>query len=93
MRPILTERRMDRLATVLIRTGGLLVILVVVGIVINIGSEAVPLFRRAAQGPVFFKDMAVVIMFGLGFASVLTLVVVTVLYAIFFKVKTNEQVV
>ena len=42
---------------------------------------------------VFFLDMAVVIMFGLGFASVLTLVVVPVLYAIFFKVKTNEQVV
>jgi multidrug efflux pump subunit AcrB len=42
---------------------------------------------------VFFKDMAVVIMFGLGFASILTLVVVPVLYAIFFKVKTNEQVV
>jgi multidrug efflux pump subunit AcrB len=42
---------------------------------------------------VFFLDMAVVIMFGLGFASILTLVVVPVLYAIFFKVKTNEQVV
>jgi multidrug efflux pump subunit AcrB len=42
---------------------------------------------------VFFKDMAVVIMFGLGFASVLTLVVVPVLYAIFFKVKTNAEVV
>ncbi len=42
---------------------------------------------------VFFKDMAVVIMFGLGFASILTLVVVPVLYAIFFKVKTNEQAV
>ncbi len=52
MGPFLTERRKDRLATVLIRTGGLLVILVVVGIVINIGSEAVPLFQRAAQGPV-----------------------------------------
>ena len=52
MGPFLTERRKDQLATVLIRTGGLLVILVVVGIVINIGSEAVPLFRRAAQGPV-----------------------------------------
>jgi multidrug efflux pump subunit AcrB len=34
-------------------------------------------------------DMAVVIMFGLGFASVLTLIVVPVLYAIFFNVKTN----
>ena len=42
---------------------------------------------------VFFLDMAVVIMFGLGFASLLTLVVVPVLYAIFFRVKTNEQVV
>jgi len=42
---------------------------------------------------VFFLDMAVVIMFGLGFASILTLVVVPVLYAIFFKVRTNEQVV
>jgi ABC-type uncharacterized transport system permease subunit len=52
MRPFLTERRKDQLATVLIRTGGLLVILVVVGIVINIGSEAVPLFQRATQGPV-----------------------------------------
>lgn len=40
---------------------------------------------------VFFLDMAVVIMFGLGFASVLTLIVVPVLYAIFFKVKANEQ--
>ena len=42
---------------------------------------------------VFFLDMAVVIMFGLGFASILTLIVVPVLYAIFFKVKTNAQVV
>jgi multidrug efflux pump subunit AcrB len=40
---------------------------------------------------VFFLDMAVVIMFGLGFASILTLIVVPVLYAVFFKVKVNEQ--
>ena len=40
---------------------------------------------------VFFLDMAVVIMFGLGFASILTLIVVPVLYAVFFKVKANEQ--
>ena len=38
---------------------------------------------------VFFLDMAVVIMFGLGFASVLTLIVVPVLYAIFFNIKVN----
>ncbi len=49
---LLSERRKDRLATVLIRTGGLAVILVVVGIVLNIGSEALPLFGGAAAGPV-----------------------------------------
>ena len=37
---------------------------------------------------VFFLDMAVVIMFGLGFASLLTLIVVPVLYAIFFNIKS-----
>ncbi len=36
---------------------------------------------------VFFLDMAVVIMFGLGFASVLTLIVVPVLYSVFFNIK------
>ena len=34
----------------------------------------------------FFIPMAVTIMFGLGFATVLTLIVVPVLYAIFFRV-------
>ena len=41
---------------------------------------------------VFFLDMAVVIMFGLGFASVLTLIVVPVLYAIFFNIKQNTNI-
>ncbi|SDI81543.1 Multidrug efflux pump subunit AcrB [Ferrimonas sediminum] len=36
----------------------------------------------------FFASLAVTIMFGLGFATVLTLVVVPVLYAMFFKIKT-----
>jgi len=36
---------------------------------------------------VFFVSMAVTIMFGLGFATILTLIFVPVLYAIFFKVK------
>jgi multidrug efflux pump subunit AcrB len=35
----------------------------------------------------FFVDMAVTIMFGLAFATVLTLVAVPVLYAIFFRVE------
>ena len=36
----------------------------------------------------FFISMAVTIMFGLGFATVLTLVFVPVLYAIFFRIKS-----
>lgn len=40
---------------------------------------------------VFFLDMAVVIMFGLGFASVLTLIVVPVLYALLFNIKEQKQ--
>ncbi len=42
----------------------------------------IPLLKDA-----FFVSMAVTIMFGLGFATVLTLIFVPVLYAIFFKVK------
>lgn len=38
-------------------------------------------------GGVFFKPMAVTIMFGLGFASILTLIVVPVLFALFYGVK------
>ncbi|MGB1129154.1 MAG: efflux RND transporter permease subunit, partial [Haloferula sp.] len=40
----------------------------------------------------FFKSLAVVIIFGLSFATILTLVVVPTLYAVFFKVKLNESV-
>ena len=38
----------------------------------------------------FFVAMAVTIMFGLGFATVLTLVFVPVLYATFFKIPYRE---
>ncbi len=38
----------------------------------------------------FFVAMAVTIMFGLGFATILTLIVVPVLYAIFFQVAYEE---
>ena len=44
-----------------------------------------PLFTDA-----FFKSMAVVIVFGLTFATLLTLVVVPVLYAIFFRIGSQE---
>ena len=45
----------------------------------------IPLFFDA-----FFKSMAVVLVFGLSFATILTLVIVPVLYAIFFKIKADE---
>lgn len=39
------------------------------------------------MGDVFFRPMAVTIMFGLGFATLLTLIVVPVLFALFYGVK------
>ena len=39
----------------------------------------------------FFNSLAVVIIFGLSFATVLTLVVVPTLYAVFFKVRLDES--
>ena len=45
----------------------------------------IPLFFDA-----FFQSMAVVLVFGLSFATVLTLVIVPVLYAMFFKIGTEE---
>jgi multidrug efflux pump subunit AcrB len=38
-------------------------------------------------GDVFFQPMAVAIMFGLGFATLLTLIVVPVLFALFYRVR------
>lgn len=46
----------------------------------------IPLFSDA-----FFKSMAVVLVFGLSFATVLTLVVVPALYAAFFKIDSSES--
>ncbi len=40
---------------------------------------------------VFFVNMAIIIMSGLAFASVLTLIVVPVLYSFFFKIKYREE--
>lgn len=47
----------------------------------------IPLFFDA-----FFKSMSVVLVFGLSFATLLTLVLVPVLYAIFFRVGDKETV-
>jgi multidrug efflux pump subunit AcrB len=40
---------------------------------------------------VFFVNMSIIIMSGLAFASLLTLIVVPVLYAVFFKVEYREE--
>ena len=45
----------------------------------------IPLFFDA-----FFQSMAVVLVFGLSFATILTLVIVPVLYAMFFKIGPEE---
>ncbi len=45
------EKQKDRIATAVIRGGGILVILAVIAIVVNIGLEALPLFRSAEEGP------------------------------------------
>ena len=45
-------------------------------------KKTLPLLEDA-----FFVGMAVTIMFGLGFATLLTLIVVPVLYAVFFRIK------
>jgi phosphate transport system permease protein len=50
LKPLLTEPQKDRVASVVIRVGGILVILVVIAIVVNIGLEALPLFRGASAG-------------------------------------------
>jgi multidrug efflux pump subunit AcrB len=39
----------------------------------------------------FFEGMAVVISFGLGFATILTLVAVPVFYSLLFRVKYRPQ--
>lgn len=52
MKPLLTEPQKDRLASLVIRVGGILVILVVVAIVANIGLEALPLFGGASAGEI-----------------------------------------
>ena len=39
----------------------------------------------------FFASMAVTIMGGLAFASILTLVAVPVLYALFFRIKPSKK--
>ncbi len=57
MAQLLTEKQKDRVADVVIRVGGIVVILAVVAIVVNIGLEALPLFLPAGQGPVVRTEL------------------------------------
>ncbi len=57
---------------------------------VMMGSLTTVLGLIPLLGDAFFKAMAVVMVFGLSFATVLTLVVVPALYAVFFRVKNNE---
>jgi phosphate transport system permease protein len=52
LQPLASELRKDRLAALLIRTGGVTVILVVVAMVLIIAGQALPLFLPAGLGPV-----------------------------------------
>lgn len=45
-----------------------------------------PLFADA-----FFRSMAVVLVFGLSFATLLTLIIIPVLYAVFFAIGSEES--
>jgi multidrug efflux pump subunit AcrB len=62
------------------------VALVIICLVLQYNSAVKPLLSDG-----FFVAMAVTIMFGLGFATVLTLIVVPVLYATFFKIPYRES--
>ena len=42
-------------------------------------------------GDVFWYSMAITIMFGLAFGTILTMVVVPVLYAAFYRIKVPKE--
>jgi multidrug efflux pump subunit AcrB len=59
---------------------------------VMMGSLTTVLGVIPLYGDAFFKSMAVVLMFGLTFATILTLIIVPALYAIFFNVSQSETV-
>ena len=59
---------------------------------VMMGSLTTVLGVIPLYGDAFFKSMAVVLMFGLTFATILTLLIVPALYAIFFNVSQSETV-
>ena len=57
---------------------------------VSMGALTTVLGVMPLFGDPFFKSMAVVLVFGLTFATLLTLIVVPALYAIFFGIRANE---
>ncbi|MEL6257869.1 MAG: efflux RND transporter permease subunit, partial [Pseudomonadota bacterium] len=57
---------------------------------IMMGAMTTVLGVLPLMGDIFFRSMAVVIVFGLSFATVLTLVLLPAVYAIFFRIKASE---
>ena len=57
---------------------------------VMMGSLTTVLGVMPLFGDAFFRSMAVVLVYGLSFATLLTLVVVPVLYAIMFNIQPNE---
>ena len=57
---------------------------------VMMGSMTTVLGVLPLLGDAFFKSMAVVLIFGLTFATLLTLVIVPVLYAIIFRIGVTE---
>jgi len=58
---------------------------------VMMGSLTTVLGVMPLFGDAFFRSMAVVLVFGLSFATLLTLLVVPALYAIFFDIKRHER--
>ena len=57
---------------------------------VMMGSLTTVLGVLPLMGDAFFRSMAVVLVFGLSFATLLTLVIVPVLYAIIFNIRAGE---
>ena len=60
---------------------------------VMMGSMTTVLGVAPLFGDAFFRSMAVVLVFGLTFATLLTLVIIPVLYALMFNIREDERAV
>ena len=61
------------------------------GVELALGSDIFVFQKQPDLFDAFFESMAVVIMFGLGFATILTLIVVPVLYTLAYGIKPGRE--